>query len=114
MNEMMSQFVELFLLALLPPLAGMLAAWMLGMVRKVWAEVRDRAGDWVWVLDEVAVTAVQAAEQMQLADMIADKKQYALATVDEYLRVRGFTVDMAIIEAAVEAAVLREFNQAKK
>lgn len=111
MNEMMSQFVEMFLLALVPPLAGMLAAWLLSMVRKAWADVRDRAGDWGWALEEGARMAVRAAEQMQLAEMIADKKQYALATVDEYLRARGFTIDIAIIEAAVEAAVLREFNQ---
>ena len=113
MNEILSEFIQTFLLAIVPPLAGMLAAWLLGHVRKVWQQVKDNAGDWGWMLDEAAKMAVRAAEQLQLAELIENKKDYAVATVDAYLKEKGFTVDLSIIEAAIEAAVLAEFNRGR-
>ena len=109
--DFLSEFVQAFLMASIPPLAGMLAAWLLGHVRKVWQQVKDNAGDWVWLLDEAARIAVRAAEQMELAEIISDKKQYAVATVDAFLKEKGFNVDLSLIEAAIEAAVLREFGK---
>ena len=111
MNDFLSQFVQAFLMASIPPLAGMLAAYLVGLIRKTWLEVRSYAGDWVWLLDEAARIAVRAAEQMELAEIISDKKQYAVATVDAFLKEKGFTVDLSLIEAAIEAAVLREFGK---
>ena len=109
--DFLSEFVQAFLMASIPPLAGMLAAYLVGLIRKTWLDVQAKSGEWSWVLDEAARMAVRAAEQMKLADIIGDKKQYAVATVDAFLKEKGFTVDLSLIEAAIEAAVLREFGK---
>lgn len=58
--------------------------------------------------------AVLAAEQGSLAGAVNDKKASAINVVNGYLKAAGITsVTAADIDAAIEAAVLRQFNAHK-
>jgi hypothetical protein len=110
--EFLSELAQSVLLAIAPIIASALAAWLIGMARAAWAKAKQTVGDeWAWALDEGAKIAVRAAEQLKLAEIIEDKKDYAVATLQAYLDERGLKVDLAVLEAAIEAAVLSEFNR---
>lgn len=61
-------------------------------------------------LTDIARTAVQAAEQTHIAGAITDKKASALATATAMLKDHGIQVSAQAIDAAIESAVLSEFN----
>lgn len=61
-------------------------------------------------LQALATDAVQAAEQGAIAGFVADKKAVALALVQQALDKAGIKVAVEQMSAAIEAAVLREFN----
>ena len=113
--ELLSEIGERVLLAVAPLLAGMIAAWLGGLIKQAWAKAHQMVGEeWAWALDVAAEMAVRAAEQLKLAGLIEDKKDYAVATAQAYLDERGIKVDLSLIEAAIEAAVIGNFPKAKK
>lgn len=61
-------------------------------------------------LSRVAEIAVQAIEQTYSAANGDEKKQAAINAAERLLESRGVKVDLDVIEDAIEAAVLREFN----
>lgn len=63
------------------------------------------------LLQEIATTVVQAVEQTSLNQPIMDKKAEALRVISEILASKGVNVSPEAIEAAIEAAVLNEFNR---
>lgn len=110
--EFLSELAQSVLLAVAPIIASALAAYLIGMAKGAWAKAKQTVGDeWAWALDEGAKIAVRAAEQLKLAEIIEDKKDYAVATLQAYLDERGLKIDLAVLEAAIEAAVLSEFNR---
>lgn len=58
----------------------------------------------------VATMAVQAAEQVYGSEAGQDKKQFALDYVKAELTRRNIQVDVDAISAAIESAVMAEFN----
>lgn len=66
------------------------------------------------LLQSVAVAAVRAAEQGELAGLVKDKKQSAFNVVNAYIAQMGLTAITAEqIDAAIESAVLTQFNAYK-
>lgn len=63
------------------------------------------------LLQEVAYDAVHAAEQGALGGMVRDKKSSAMRIAVESLASMGVKVTINQVDAAIEAAVLRAFNQ---
>jgi len=61
-------------------------------------------------LQRVAEVAVQSAEQLYGEFAGEAKKDYALDFAEKWLAERGIKVETSVIEAQIEAAVLREFN----
>lgn len=61
-------------------------------------------------LTDLAEVAVQAAEQLYGRQNGDDKKAYAESVVQAALEKQGIKVDVPALEAAIEAAVMREFN----
>lgn len=109
--ELLSEIGEQVLLALSPIIAGMIAAWLGGLIKGAWARAHQIVGEeWAWALDSAASMAVRAAEQLELAGLIKDKKDYAVATAQAYLDQRGIKVDLSLIEAAIEEAVHQNFT----
>lgn len=109
--EFLSEFVQGLLLAFAPILASLIAAWVLAKAREAWVDLKAAGPDIEWILKSAADIAVRAAEQAKMAELIKDKKAYALDIAEKWLLEKGVTVDLALIDAAIEAAVLSEFNK---
>lgn len=110
----LSELAEGILLAFVPVLVSMITAWLLAKARMAWAQYKEANANYSWLLESIAVIAVKAAEQSKIAGLIEDKKSYAVQVAQQWLNDKGFSVDLAIIEAAIEAAVFEEINKANK
>ena len=103
--------LQLVLTALLP----ILATYIIQLV-KVWIEnAMMKLGDQQAKAVKLAANlAVQAAEQMQLAGQIEDKKLEAIKIAQAYLDEHGVgIIDVEVISDAIEAAVMEQFNWSK-
>jgi pilus assembly protein Flp/PilA len=105
-----SNLLQAVLLAILPVLAALAVRWL-------WKTTSVEAGkldqQTLMTLRWLADMAVQAAEQAKLSGYIADKKQYALEFCAKWLASRGLTIDLVLINVAIEAAVMEIFNKEK-
>jgi hypothetical protein len=107
----LSKVLEAVLIAVLPPLAVGLVGLVVALFRKWWIQAKEYAPQVTDLLEEAAKMAVRAAEQAGIAQLIEDKKQYAIQIVELWLEARHVSVDIDLIDAAIEAAVLKEFNK---
>jgi len=110
MDEFWYRLIENLMLAFLPVLASLAAGALIAWIRKSWAEFKELRPDIAYYLEQAANMAVTAAEQAGAQGFIEDKKNYALDIAQRYLDAKGIKVDIELIEAAIEAAVLTEIN----
>ena len=106
MNEFWSEFITKFALALIPVVVPLVVA----KVFQLWAKGKQALTEWnptlAYVLEAGAKMVVSAAEQAGAAQLIADKKEYAINALQKYLADHGFgKVDLVVIDAAIEDAV---------
>jgi len=111
--EFVSKLAQELAVALLPVLAVFLMRWIKVKGDQVLARIEKEKPDLLGELTWIAGIAVKAAEQAGAAGFVNDKKVYAVAVVQDYLRSKNIPVDFGLISAAVEAAVMEEFNQWK-
>ena len=102
-----SQILQLVLTAVLVAAGG----WLVAQAKLNWAKAKEYAPQLCDALEEAANLAVKAAEQSKLGKLIEDKKTYALTVAETYLAAKGFNVDLHLIEAAIERAVLENFGK---
>jgi hypothetical protein len=111
--DVLSRFVEALLLGLVPLLVPILAAYVIAKIRESW----KNATAWNPVVTEYIEKAVQiavlAAEQAQVGGFIQDKKKFALSIAEKWLAANKITVDLDLLSAAIEAAVMSEFNKGR-
>lgn len=112
-SQVLSSFLEAFLIACATAFAPLAVAWIIGRVRLTWASIRSEHVAEAYVLEELAAMAVKAAEQAKIANLIKDKKSYALSVMESWLEQRGYSINLHAISAAIEAAVYEEFNKQK-
>jgi hypothetical protein len=105
-----SALMQSVLLAVLPVAAGAAVNWLL-KAAKVEAGKLDTQT--LQTLTWLASIAVKAAEQSNMNGWLDDKKAYAVEICQGWLKARGISLDVATIEAAIEAAVMEEFNKNK-
>jgi hypothetical protein len=114
MNEYMpfvTQFLNVFLPPVLVALAGLLAGLAVQGLRLLSAKIKETQPELFDQMQWIAQTAVLAAEQAGVAGLVADKKEYAIEVVEAWLTQYGYgDIDIVMIEAAIEKAVLEEFN----
>lgn len=84
-------------------------AWAIPQVKLAWAKALAKNPDLFYALEEAATLAVKAAEQAKLAGFIEDKLDYAMDTAEMFLAARGFKIDLHLLDAAIEKAVLEYF-----
>jgi len=108
-----SKVLEAVLIAILPPLAAAMVAWMVAKAKEGWARAKRWNPTVTDLIEEAAKFAVRAAEQAGAAELIADKKAYALQIAEAWLAQRNISTDLDLIDAAIEAAVLELFNEDK-
>lgn len=108
MDELWWKLLEQVLLVVLPVLAAAATAWIAQKVREGAARLTEHQRK---VLLAVVQTAVLAAEQAGAAGYVKDKKAYALEVAQGWLKQQGVKIDLGLLDAAIEAAVLEEFNR---
>lgn len=113
MEQVLSVFAEKFMLSLVVLFAPLAAKWAVELVFRLRDEIRAKNPDTFYYLGEVARIAVRAAEQAKVANLITEKKAYALEFAEKLLSAQGITIDLDVISAAIEAAVYTEFNRAR-
>ncbi len=106
----LSKVIEAILIAILPPLAVVLVSVVLAHAKKLWADLKQRYPSVTDLVEQAAVFAVQAAEQAGAAELIKDKKEYAIQIAEAWLVANHITTDIDLIDAAIEKAVLELFN----
>ena len=101
-----SKILESVLVYVLPILAAALTTWVLAKVKVEWENFKRLKPNLANLLEQGAMFAVVAAEQMGIAKLIDDKKTYALQIAEDWLLLKGVKIDLHLIEAAIEKAVL--------
>lgn len=78
---------------------------------RAWSDFSKEQPALAVYLSAFARNAVIAAEQAKLGDELLSKKTYAMDTVTAWLRHEGYlNVDITLIDAAIEQAVMEVFN----
>jgi len=108
-----NELLQGVLMQVLPFLAVALTGWALAQMRLAWGKFEATKPDVAYFLEQAGRFAVDAAEQMGLVGLIDEKKTYALQIAEDWMALKGVKVDLHLIEAAIEAAVL-EANQIKE
>lgn len=106
----LSKVIEAILIAILPPLAVVIVSAAVAYAKKLWGDLKLRYPSVTDLVEQAAVFAVQAAEQAGAAELIKDKKEYAIGIVEAWLEANHITTDIDLIDAAIEKAVLELFN----
>ena len=105
--DLLQEFAfEILLTIVLPFVAKALIA----LTKKWLSDIEASKPKLYWYLDEAARLAVAAAEKMSASAFIDEKKQYAIEIMQSWLDAHGWDeVDIELLEAALEAEVLRQF-----
>ena len=113
--EILSKFVETFLLALAPVLASLVVAYLAVKIKELWAEIQIANPNVAYWVAEAVEMAVAAAEQAGLNDLIQDKKAYALKLASDYLfETYKLKIDLVLVAGAIEAELLRSHADFEK
>ncbi len=105
--------INAILMAALPALVVVLIAAVVGWTRKEWALFKAAQPGLADQLAMYAKIAVEAAEQAGLAELVTDKKAYALEIATRWLAQKGLEgIDVELIEAEIERQV-REMKLAR-
>ena len=108
--NLLQEFAYNLAVIALPIIAAFLIALLRAWVKKALAEAKQAKPYLYGYLKDAVEMAVGAAEQMELAGLVNDKKEYALDTVQAFLDEHGWDeVDIGVLEAAIEAEVLKQF-----
>ena len=99
--------LQSILMLSIPAIAGALVTVAVAYIKKVAAQIEADKPDVFAIVQVFAEAAVEAAEQMGLAGIVEDKKEYAIAAVEKWLAEKGIAIDVDLIEQAVEAEVYR-------
>lgn len=114
MDDIIVKAFSDFLAVVLPVLLSALAAVAVNYFRLLEQRIKNEKPDLYKVLDLLVKQGVSAAEQLGLNGQIEDKKAYALKYVQDMLNQYGLKeIDVAIIEAKIEAAVFDEITKNK-
>ena len=100
-NELLGELMTQILRVLIPVLVALIAKWAI----QIYQEIKLNQPDFAQVLQTAVSIAVMSAEQMMQTEEGQAKKEYAIASVQDYLAQKGMIVDVSVIEDAIEATV---------
>lgn len=105
-NEILSHVLQQTLDYLIPILAVAFLGWLGTLIKKAVALLKEKVSPDVYdLLSKVAISAVEAAEQLFEKGENQAKLVYAQDYVQRWLENYGITLDLDYIRGAVEAAV---------
>lgn len=100
-NVILGELMTQFLRVLIPVLVALVVKWAI----QLYEEIKQNQPDFAQVLQTAVNIAVMSAEQMMQTEDGQRKKQYAIASVQDYLAQKGMVIDVSVIEDAIEATV---------
>lgn len=100
-NEILGELMTQLLRVLIPVLVALVAKWAI----QLYEEIKQNQPDFAQVLQTAVNIAVMSAEQMMQTEEGQVKKEYAIASVQDYLAQKGMIIDVGVIEDAIEATV---------
>lgn len=100
-NEILGELMTQLLRVLIPVLVALIAKWAI----QLYEEIKKNQPDFAQVLQTAVNIAVMSAEQMLQTEDGRKKKEYAIASVQDYLAQKGMMIDVGVIEDAIEATV---------
>lgn len=116
--EFVSEVLQTLILALIPVLVPVLVSIAIIYWRKAKVEIQAKLSEIhakapvvYEALMIAARIAVEAAEQLALSGKIQEKKQFAIDFVENLLAQQGIKMDLDIISAAIESALLQTINK---
>lgn len=98
-GEIMTQVLKI----VLPLFAALIIKWAVELYHKI----KTEQPDWTPVLEYAAEMAVLAAEQIYGDGQGAEKKKYAIETIQQLLAEKGIQLNLNVIEDAIEAEVYK-------
>jgi hypothetical protein len=108
--DFLSKFLQEVALGMAPVIAVALIGVLLALFKKLWAQAKEAMPQATDQLEWAATVAVKAAEQAGWVTLADEKKAYAVDIVEKWLASKGLSIDLDVIDAAVEAAVWDEFG----
>ena len=106
LGEMMTQILRV----IIPVCVALVLKWAVELYHKLKAD----SPEWVPVLEYAAEVAVLAAEQIFGSGQGAEKKAYAIQTIQDILAERGILLNVSVIEDAIEAEVYKWLHHDKQ
>ena len=93
--------VTQILRVLIPVCVAMVLKWAI----QLYGQIKKAQPEFGVILQTAVNQAVMAAEQMMKTEEGQKKKEYAIASVQDYLAQHGMVIDVSVIEDAIEATV---------
>ena len=110
-GDMIQPLLETILNIVLPIALSAAALWIRQMIVKAKVEIEAANLAWLLILaEQFVVAAEQAGVTGMLEDLGSEKKAYVLGLLQQAAEERGVKVDVAILSAIVEAAVVEAFG----
>ena len=103
-----SNLLQQVLVIVLPPLCAAAVAFVVAWIRK---QEKLINADTLKQIENGARLAVQAAEQAGAAQLIQNKKVYALEWLQKWLESNKINVDVMLLDGLIEGAVLSEIKR---
>ena len=98
-GEIMTQVLKI----VLPLFVALIIKWAVELYHKI----KTEQPDWTPILEYAAEMAVLAAEQIYGDGQGAEKKKYAIQTIEKLLAEKGIQLNVSVIEDAIEAEVYK-------
>lgn len=114
LSDFFWKFLQLFLNAVIPPLIAVAAGFIIALVKKLlekWTASLNL--DVLYIIQEVATSAVLAAEQASLKEHALDKYKFAMEQAANFLASKNIKFDLEELSGLIEAAVMDEFNRGR-
>lgn len=105
-NAITGELITAMLKVLLPVCVALVLKWG----AELWLKIKESRPDLAQILSYAARTAVFAAEQMIGSGHGAEKREYAIEFMQNYLSERGISVNIDVVIGAVESAVWTYLN----
>lgn len=106
----LSQVLQAVLIVVLPPVAVFIVKFLQAKILMLWEEAKAWSPTITELVEQAARFAVVAAEQAGAAQLIQDKKAYAIEIAGDWLLEHGVDVNLDLVSAAIEKAVLEYFH----
>lgn len=109
-NVILSQVLQAVLIVVLPPIAVFIVKFLQAKIAMLWEEAKAWSPTITQLVEQAARFAVVAAEQAGASQLIQDKKAYAIDVATDWLLEHGVDVNLELVSAAIEKAVLEYFH----